>query len=171
MTEKWLELFVEFLEFFRFATVVNCYEMGVHQRRGHFYRVLEPGIRFMWPFYLDSHHTERVVPTPREIIGKSLITADGKNVTIACAIMYEIFDIKKATLEVNEVVDAVDNACQATLAEHVLAEEFKDVCTESFFGALTTECRWRAEEYGIRIISVRPVEISPVRTYRVVRDK
>jgi hypothetical protein len=77
----------------------------------------------------------------------------------------------KATLEVHSVIAAVDDACQATLAEHVLAETYDDVRSSSFAKALTTACDMRAEENGIRILSVRIIELTPQRTFRLIGSK
>jgi regulator of protease activity HflC (stomatin/prohibitin superfamily) len=169
--EKLFDLIVQFLEFFRFCSVIDCYEKGVHLRKGKLLRVLEPGIRFMIPFYIDRMSTERVVVRVRELLTQTLITKDGKQIAAGIIIEFKIFDIVKAMLEVNEVIEAVDNACQATLAEHVLAETFADICTEGFAKALTTACNLRAEPFGIEIRSVRLFELAPVRTYRLIGSK
>jgi regulator of protease activity HflC (stomatin/prohibitin superfamily) len=169
--EKLFDLIVQFLEFFKFCEMVDCYQRGVQLRFGKFYRILHPGLRFHLPFYIDNTITERVVPRVRELLTQTLVTKDGKQIAAGIIIEFRIFDIVKATLEINEVIEAVDNACQATLAEHVLVEEFADICTQSFSKALTTACNLRAEPYGIEIMSVRLYELAPVRTYRLIGSK
>lgn len=169
--EKLIDLFVQFLEFFRFCTTIDEYQRAVVLRLGKFNRILEPGFHFLAPFYIDNTITERVVPRIRELLTQTLVTKDGKQLAAGIIITFAICDIRKATLEVNEVIEAVDNACQATLAEHVLAEEFADICTESFSKALTTACNMRAEPFGIEIQSVRLYELAPVRTYRLIGSK
>lgn len=166
--EKLIDLFVQFLEFFRFSTILDPYQRGVVIRLGKFHREIGPGYHWLLPFYIDNTIDERVVPRVRELASQTLITKDGKPIAAGVIIDFCIFDIQKATLEVNEVIEAVDNACQATLAEHVLAEDFADICTDAFSKALTTACNLRAEPFGIEIRSVRLYELAPVRTFRVI---
>lgn len=166
--EKLIDLFVQFLEFFRFCIVLDPYQRGVVLRLGKFHREIGPGFHWLVPFYVDNTIDERVVTRVRELATQTLITADARQVVAGVIVSFSIFDIKKATLEVNEVWEAVDNACQATLAEHVMAEVFPDICTPSFAKALTTACRLRAEPFGIEIESVRIYELSPARAFRLI---
>lgn len=169
--EKLIDLVVQFLEFFRFCTIVDCYERGVCLRFGKFHKVLEPGLRFLVPFYIDNPIVERVVPRLAELVTQTLVTLDGKNVAAGVIVQFQISDIEKALLEVNEVWEAVQDACQATLAEHVQAESYDALRTESFAKALTTECRIQGERFGIEILSVRLHELALVRTYRLIGSK
>lgn len=171
MFEKLIDLFIEFLEFFRCAIIVDQYQKGVVLRFGKFHRVMEPGLQLLLPFYIENTVIERTVPRVREFATQTLVTADDKPVVAGIIVALQIFDIKKATLEINEVWEAVDNACQATLAEHVMAEDYEAVRTESFAKALTTACRMKAEPYGIEIMSVRLYEFGPTRTYRLIGSK
>lgn len=169
--EKLIDLMVQFLEFFRFCVVVDCYQRGVCLRLGKFHRVLEPGFHWLLPLCIDNPILERVVPRLRELCSQTLVTADGKPVAVGIVICFEIFDIQKAVLEVNEVLEAVDDACHATLAEHVLAEDYEALRTEGFAKALTTSCRIHAEKFGVAILSVRMHELAPTRTYRLIGSK
>lgn len=169
--DKLIDLVVQFLEAFRFVTIVDCYQVGVQLRRGVLHRVLQPGIRFLIPCYIDHTIIDLSVPQPRELCAQSLVTKDDRPVSVSIAIMYQIVDPVKALLEVATVASAVDDACQATLAEHVLAEEYADIRTDSFVKALTTACRMRAEINGIYIHSVRIIELSPSRTFRLIGSK
>lgn len=171
MFDKFIDLVVQFMEFFQFCTVVDCYQKAVVLRRGKFHRVLEPGFHFLIPFFVDHTITERIVPRTRELCSQTLVSRDGKAVAVGVVILFGICDIRKATLEVNEVTEAVDDACQATLAEHVMRTGFNDLRTEGFWNKLEIDCRRQAKRFGIEILTVRPHELAPTRTYRLIGSK
>lgn len=169
--EKLIDLIVQFLDFFKFCTIIDCYQKAVLLHKGSFRRVLGPGLHFYIPFCIQHTITERVVPSTRELCTQTLITSDAKPVAVGVVILFSIFDIEKATLEVNEVREAVDDACQATLAEAVLRTTYDELRAPEFWNKLEIDCRRKAKRFGITIETVRPHELAPTRTYRLIGSK
>ena len=119
--EKLIDLIVQFLEFFRFCTTIDCYERGVRLRCGHFNKSLEPGIHGQWPFFIDRIITENVVPKLHQLPTQSIVTKDDKQIAMGAVICFSIRSIEKAVLEVESVNHAVNDACQTAILDLILA--------------------------------------------------
>lgn len=168
--EKLIDLVVQFLEFFRFCTIIDCYERGVRLRFGKFVKELDPGLHFQWPFFIDSILNENVVPKLYQLATQSIMTRDGTPIAAGAVICYQIRSIEKALLEVDTVQHAVADACQSTVAEEILSATWDEVRAPEFSERLTTACRKRGFRYGVEIMSVRFCELAPVRNYRTITD-
>lgn len=166
--EKLIDLVVQFLEFFRFATVIDAYERGVLLRFGHFKRELGPGFHLQWPFFIDNILNENVVPKLYQLATQSIMTRDGTPIAAGAVICYQIRSIEKAMLEVDSVQHAVADSCQATVAEEILAAAWDEVRAPEFCERMTAACRKRGFRYGVEIMSVRFCELAPVRNYRTI---
>jgi membrane protease subunit HflK len=166
--EKLIDLIIQFLEFFRFCTIIDCYERGVRLRFGKFVGELEPGLHWQWPFNVDNILNESVVTKVYNPPTQAIITGDGKTVIIGIIVAHSIRSIKKALLEVSDVHDAVRDACIATVAEMVKHSSADEIVSEGFSNRLTIECRKRGWRFGVEIESVRICELTAARTYRVV---
>jgi regulator of protease activity HflC (stomatin/prohibitin superfamily) len=166
--DKLIDLIVQFLEFFKFCTVVDCYERGVRLRFGKFKEELNPGFHWQWPFFIDNILTENVVPKMHQLFTQSVATLDDKPVAMGVVVCYSIRSISKAVLEVENVAQAVNDACQATIVEVILASTWDEVRSPTFTDKMTAACRKRGWKYGIEIESVRFCELAIVRTYRTI---
>jgi regulator of protease activity HflC (stomatin/prohibitin superfamily) len=166
--EKLIDLLVQFMEFFRFCTIVDCYQEGVALRFGKFHRELKPGFHWLIPFYVENPIIENVKPKVYQATTQSLMTADGKPVAVGLTITYEIRSIRKALLEVESVNEAIHDCCLATSAEHVTLATWDQLRAPTFCETLTAACRKLAFKYGIEITGVRIHELAPTRTYRLI---
>lgn len=166
--EKLVDLLVEFLELFRFCTVVDCYERGVMLRFGRFHKVIEPGLCFQIPFFIDRIITENVTPKLHQLPTQSIATRDDKQIAMGAVICYSIRHIDKAILEVESVNHAVNDAAQTVILDLILSSTWDEVRSPEFGDLMTAQCRKRAWKYGIEIESVRFCELALVRTYRMI---
>jgi len=166
--EKIIDLVVQFLEFWRFCTTIDCYERGVRLRFGKYPKALEPGFHLQWPFFIDRVITENVVPKLHQLPTQSIVTKDDKQIAMGAVICYSIRSIEKAVLEVESVNHAVNDACQTAILDMILASTWDEIRAPEFGDALTAKCRKRAWKYGIEIESVRFCELALVRTYRTI---
>lgn len=166
--EKLIDLIVQWIKAFQFCCIVDCYEEGVHLRKGAFLRVVKTGLWFHFPGYYDRIITENVVSKLHQLPTQSIATKDGKQIAMGAVICYSIRDIKKAILEVESVNHAVNDACQTAIADLILASTWDEIRAPEFGDELTAKCRKRGWKYGIEIESVRFCELALVRTYRMI---
>jgi regulator of protease activity HflC (stomatin/prohibitin superfamily) len=171
MLDRLVDTLLQFIELFKFWTVVPQYEQGVLLRLGKFVTVVEPGFRFVWPLGIDHVATEVVVMQTKSLGNLSTTTKDNKSVGFECIITYKINDIQKALLSVDRVDDAIVDACQGivgmmvssmTLAELMNAEQ----TTEK----LSLACRKRGWRYGVEILTAQLAGVSLVRNIRLLGD-
>src|SRR5690348_16421157 len=84
--EKLIDLVVQFLECFRFCTIIDCYERGVRLRLGKYPKALDPGFHWQAPFFIDRILTENVVPKLHQLPTQSIATADDKQIAMGAVI-------------------------------------------------------------------------------------
>jgi regulator of protease activity HflC (stomatin/prohibitin superfamily) len=166
--DKLIDLFVQFLEAFRFCTIVDCYQEGVCLRFGKFHRELKPGFHWLIPFYVENPIIESVVSELHQLPTQSIATRDDKQIAVGAVICFSIRHIEKATLKVHSVNHAVNDACQTSIAELILAATWDEVRAPAFSDKMTELCRARGWKFGIEIESVRFCELALVRTHRVI---
>lgn len=168
--EKLVELLVQWIEALKFCCIVDCYEQGVHLRRGHFLRVVEPGLRFHLPGYVDRIICDNVKPCARPLGLQSLLTKDGKMISINTVVTHYISDIKTALLEVENVSQAILDSCMGEIGRLVMTSTWDEILAEDFANQLSIACRRRAKKYGIHIESVQIMELTPARALRLLQD-
>lgn len=166
--EKLIDLIVQFLECFRFGTIIDCYERGVKLRLGRLHATLEPGFHWQFPFYIDRVITENVVVKLHQLPTQSVATKDAQQIAMGAVIAFSIRHIDKAILEVESVNHAVNDAAQTVILDLILSSTWDEVRSPEFGDLMTAQCRKRAWKYGIEIESVRFCELALVRTYRMI---
>jgi len=94
--------------------VVKEYERGVKFTLGQFEAVMQPGLRTVIPFLQSWERVDmrvKAVDVPRQ----ESITRDNVTVEIDAVIYYRVRDAKKAILEVEEYMYAVQQLAQTTM--------------------------------------------------------
>lgn len=168
--EKLVELLVQWIEALKFCCIVDSYEQGVHLRKGNFLRVAEPGLRFHLPGYLDRIITANIKPCARALGLQSLVTKDGKTVSLNTVITHYITDIRTAILEVENVHQAILDSCAGEIGRLVMANTLEQIVHDDFPNKLSIACRRRAKKYGIHIEEVQIMELTPARALRLLQD-
>lgn len=168
--EKLVDLIVLWIEALKFCCIVEHFEEGVHLRKGLFLRVVKPGLRFHLPGYLDRILCENVKPCAKPLGLQSLLTKDGKTVSIQTVITHSINDIKTALLEVENVAQAILDSCAGEIGRLVMTSTWEQIVHEDFPNKLSIACRRRAKKYGIHIEEVQIMELTPARALRLLQD-
>jgi regulator of protease activity HflC (stomatin/prohibitin superfamily) len=167
MFDKLIDLFLQFIDLFRFFTVCNEFERGVVLRLGVYQKVLEPGFHLILPFNLDQVIYDNVVPRTTNLGAQGLTTRDGKTITLSAIVTAQIRDIRKATLEVEHVDTALVDSCFATIGDLVVSHDWDSIKTPEFSDAVTKACRRQAFKYGIEILRVQLSDLTPSRALRL----
>lgn len=148
--------------------IVFHYQRGVLLRFGHFKRVLEPGLHWCLPLHLDMVHYENVKPRTTHISGLSTTTQDGKSVGFDAIVTWSIVDIKQALLEVNDIQDAITDACAGEIGTRMTEETWDAICSGAAWDKLTSACRRRGKKWGINIEEVQLAGVSLVKNIRLL---
>lgn len=170
MFDKLVDLIIEFIQLFHFMVVVTEYEKGVHLRLGKFLRVLEPGPHFLIPFAVDQVLREAVVPTTHSLGDEATVTRDGKTAAFHAVVTYQVRDIRKALLDVNDTDHAVRDACAGEIGKLMRERTWEELQhSEALLDDLTAVCRKRGFRYGIEIMSVQLASLALAKNIRLMQ--
>lgn len=147
--------------------ILQPYERGVLIRNGHFKRVVENGFHWCLPFHFDLVLYNNVTPRTTHISGLSTTTNDGKSIGFDAIVTWEIVDIEKALLEVNDVMDAITDACAGEIGTRLSEETWEAIYSGKALDKSTTACRRRGKRWGLNIIEVQLAGVSLVKNIRL----
>lgn len=156
----WFDKILEFLkEFWPFSTI-DQNEMGVRLRCGKFRGVLKPGLYWRW-WLVDeiyaSEVVEQVVNLPNQSVG---------TLAFSLTIRYEIEDIKKAILEVQDFDIAIQNVAMSIAGETVAHRQ--DISLADLQSTILNELSGEAEEWGINIMDVGITDFAKHKVLRLM---
>lgn len=155
MFDRLIDFLENWLELLYFVHVVNCYEAGVQLRFGKFKRILEPGWRWYWPLKIDQVMVCQVVADTEVLSEQSLTTADGHSVTLRGVLTFEIEDVRKYFLDVQDRKHALEDSACGAIGARVLRSKWEEIITPDFTNAVTIEVRRNAKKYGIKILEAK----------------
>lgn len=147
--------------------IIYQYQRGVLLRFGHFKRVLEPGFHWCLPLHLDLVLYENIKPRTTHISGLSTTTSDGKSAGFDAIVTWEIADIEKALLTVNDIADAITDACAGEIGTRMTEETWEAIYSGKALSKLTSACRRRGKNWGLNIIEVQLAGVSLVKNIRL----
>jgi regulator of protease activity HflC (stomatin/prohibitin superfamily) len=157
---------VETAQQLRCWIAIEEFQRGVLLRWGKFHRELEPGLHWLVPLR-DQVLVDNVVDRTTSLPAQSLVTKDGRQIVIGCAVTSSIRDIRKALVGVESVDHALVDSCAGTIAESVTSAAWDELATAEFREKVTKACRKNAWRYGIEIERVQLVDISISPSVRV----
>jgi regulator of protease activity HflC (stomatin/prohibitin superfamily) len=82
-------------------------------------------------------------------------------------VTYQIEDIKKAILDVNDMKDAVADSCAGHISTTLADNTWDDILHGKTVDSLTAICRRRAKKWGIEVIQVQLSGVCLVRNIRL----
>lgn len=164
--------FIEMVwEWFIPFTVINCYEQGVVLRWGILNRELAPGFHWIWPFGIDSVKSETVVRQTSYLDPQSLTSADGKSVTVAAIVIFEITDIVTFLLHIDEGETDMNNMIYGIVTDVVEATKWDEIRKSVFnfrvYGKALRECK---DYCGVEIIDIKWSDKAAARNIRLWND-
>ena len=168
MFDRVFDFVIQILGIFHCWVVIDVYERGVLLRFGRFIKVLEPGFHWTLPLHIDRVLAENIVARTERISSLAATTADGKTIGFDVVILYNIEDIRTAILEVNDVRDAVADACAGIVGSELSKYSWDEIWKTEVTNKLTTPCRRRGKKWGIDIQSVQLVGVVQMRSLRLV---
>lgn len=151
MLDRLIDLILQWVGWLVPFTVIMQYERAVVLRLGVYRRELGPGLHWIVPFGIDSVLADNVVPRTTNLAGQSLTTKDGRTVIAAAIVTSSINNIRKATLEVEGVTEALRDSCYGTIGTLVASHTWDDLRKVEFLETLTKACRKNGWRFGIEI--------------------
>lgn len=167
MFDRIIDLLLQWIAFFIPFVVIDEFERAVVLRFGRYHRTLEPGFHWMIPFEIERCISDNVVPRTANLQAQSLTTVDGRLVVLGAVVTCQIYDIKVATLEVEGVDHALQDACYGAVGLAVSSRTYDEIRAEGFSHELTKACRRAAKNFGIDIMRVQLSDLTLAKTLRI----
>lgn len=140
------------MNWFVFWVVVNEYEEGVVKTLGRYReRKLEGGLHLIWPFGIDEVLTDNVVPTTTNLEAQKLTTSDGATILIGVAIRWNIRDIVKVTLKIEDSNSILDDSTYGEISGFVRESTWEQINTDEWIQQVHAAVRQRAFRFGIEV--------------------
>jgi regulator of protease activity HflC (stomatin/prohibitin superfamily) len=162
------EIIKEIWGWCEFITVLDEWEEAVQLRMGKFKRVVKAGWWLHWPAGIDEFHSMNVRPDAMELDEQTLTTGDDFKIIITVALLWEIFDIKKCTLDVEDAADTLEQIAVGFVHDRVEATDFNDIRTKEFRNGLKRSIQTQARKWGITVTQVRIKDFAETHVYRLI---
>lgn len=151
--------------------VIDQYEQGVVLRFGKFKRVINPGLRFMWPFGIEECKYETVVRQTSYLDPQSLTTQDGKNVTVAGIVIFTITNIRKYLLEIDDGEADMTNIVYGIISDCVETTQLAKLTGRRFCDRVFQEAKQECDEYcGVNVLALKWSDKATARNLRLWND-
>ena len=151
--------------------VIDPYEAGVVIQLGTYRRTISPGIWLICPFGIDEVKYETVVRQTAYLDVQSVTSKDGKSLSVAGIVTFEITDIKKFLLEIDDGESDMTNMIYGIITETVENTDWQNIRGADFNARVLRKCRRECEEYcGVKIISIKGSDKTTARSIRLWND-
>lgn len=167
MFDKLIEFILNLKDELIPVRIINEWEGGIHMRGGKFLRVVEPGIRFKFPF-IDHIWVAYTVAQTVDLLPQTLTTKDGKNIVLKGIVRYKVNDPKKYLMSVNSARDVLVDTVQGIIKQ--IIENYTWGSDVELNDLITEKSGPIVEVWGIKIESVTLVDFGIIRTYRLMSD-
>ncbi len=150
---------------FQWWVVITPWEQGVRVRMGRHETLLRAGIHLKLPI-IDKVYKQPIRLRAQFVKGQTVTSADGKTLTIAGAIQYEIVDLLRLYRTLHNAHDVIEQKVQATLALYCAGVDAEWITPE----CLRDEVKQAVDltTFGMRSRGYTVTNIAMVRTLRIV---
>jgi regulator of protease activity HflC (stomatin/prohibitin superfamily) len=148
-------------------TVLDPWEEGVQVRMGYFRRVVKGGLWFHLPFTIDEFHTMNVRPTAMELEEQGLTTGDNKDVVVKGVLMWSVFDIKRACLDVEDVRETLEQIAIGVIQDVVETQDWAYIRTPECRRDIKKAIQQHARKWGVTVSTFKFQSIVQADAYKV----
>jgi len=164
---SWLgELFGLLLDFIPRWLIVKQTHGGVAFVRGKNAQLVEPGMRFFWPFW-----TEIILyPVVRQTMNlpqQTLTTLDGESIQINSIVVYKVDDVLKMLTLQFDIEETIRDLSLASIKTEITSRTFDEITNEQnkIDCDLTESLNEELAYYGVDIVKVALTDFAKTRVY------
>jgi regulator of protease activity HflC (stomatin/prohibitin superfamily) len=142
--------------------ILKEHERGVVLRLGRLSFLRGPGIRFVWPL-IDRLIRVDCREQRTELPADTMITSDGRTVSVTAAVSFQVVDPNKAVIGVVDYKKAVMSAAKSELARAVAETSYADVLARTaILQSVQQAVGQKAESWGVEVNSVEITNVTVV---------
>ena len=163
---EWLSgLFRNFGELFRWFFILQPWEQALRIRAGRRVRKFTGGMHFRIPF-VDTVFRQNTRTRISGVKASNVTTTDGRTITVAGAIEYEILDIAPLYERLHNAEETIGQNVQSILAAYIINHAFADCTPEKIMGHVSETMN--LTQWGLSRGRFLLTDFAVVRTYRVI---
>lgn len=166
-----IETITDFLGSLQFFTIITSEDRGVLLRMGKFCRPLNPGFYWHWPI-IDEVRTITVVEQVVDLPEQSVTTRDYFTLLVGGTIRYEIFDPRKALLNVQDYDETLQIIAMGSLLSYIARQKrdqilYPEDVEQEILSDLQSDC----EHIGLNVVEFRLTNSCIHKVIRVIGDQ
>ena len=149
--------------------ILSDYEEGVTLRMGRYHKNLVKGINFKMPL-MDYTMTIIVTKDTYHVANVNVTTLDGKTISVGCIVEFEITDVRKFFLDVNEAFGNAHDITRGVLADYLSDCDWVDVKKKTTLTQIKNKLKPQMEAMGITITQVMFGDIVQSRVFTLFKE-
>lgn len=166
MWDKFLDWLDKKGDNLKFWWVVDQYNKGVLLRWGKFVRVLEPGFHCKWPI-ADDVLEQMVVVTTVNLSEQTITTLDNRQLVVRAVIKYEVAEVEKFLLEVNDAVDALSDMSKGIIRDQVKKRKWSECNGDELESEINDSIKKEAKKWGLTVKKVTLTDLGEIPSFRL----
>lgn len=172
MLDRFFDLVVGCLRFFKFWAVVDAWDLGVRFRLERNPRPVGPGLHWLIPFGVDRIQPDLAVSRPSRP-GQQLVTlACGKTVHAEMSVNFRVHNVIREVVENDNAECMVTDECLAASRRNLQRLRWDEVTdpvkAEELEAAVYREARAYGFKVGIEVESVKYISLAKVIPIHIV---
>ena len=139
-------------------TIIHSYERGIRLTWGKNPKLVEPGLRFKFPFS-QTILSENVMPNTMCPKAIHITTTDGKTVSVEPAIEYQVVDLISWVINVNDAFSNLNDITRGVVSDYLTDLTWDEVKNKRTQTEIKKRLNKRCEDMGCKITNVMLTDI------------
>lgn len=149
--------------------VLSEYEEGVLLRLGIYKKNLVKGINLKVPL-LDYTMVTTVTKDTYHVVNVNVTTTDSKSICVGAIVEFDICDIKKYFLDVNEAQSNAHDITRGIIADYLSDCEWEEVKKKTTLTQIKNKLKPQLADMGMNIHQIMFGDITQTRVFTVFKD-
>ena len=151
---------------FQWWVVISPWQQGVRVRLGKKIDLLDPGIHLRLPI-VDVVYMQPIRLRAQQVHNQTLTTIDGKCISLASALQYEIADLLLVYKTLHNAHDTINQIIQSHIAEFVIGTELIDLSPKGVERYVLGKLDLGS--FGLTVRGFHVTDFAVVKTYRLIQ--
>jgi regulator of protease activity HflC (stomatin/prohibitin superfamily) len=148
---------------------VKEWEKGIVLRFGRYLKDVKAGAHFRIPIF-DSIYTEEVNERTSRLPFQSLMTKDGKTVSLSVVVRWKIHNVRSFICKVAEGEESFEDITLGAMSDFIQGSTLSDFKDVSIADQIQEQVKDSTPQWGVTIISVRIVDFTTARPLRLLQE-
>lgn len=149
--------------------IIRDYEGGVLMRLGHYKHNLKKGINWKLPI-IDEVHTVLISIDTFHIANINVTTTDGKMISIGAIVEFEITDVKKYLIDMNDASSNSHDMARGIIADYVTDCTLEEVKDKKTLTKIKNKLKNEFDDLGINVRKLLFGDIIVTKALTIFKD-